>query len=234
LPEAESSEVSDTYQNSDLTLRCPGSSIDTSEDIEMKTILVLFAHPALQISRVNKAMLGDMLQISGVKVHDLYERYPDFDIDVQQEQKLMTEHDVIVFHHPFFWYSTPAILKEWQDLVLEHNWAYGSKGTALHGKYFLNIVTTGGRETAYEKNGHNRYTMRELLAPIEQTARLCGMIYLPPFVVHGTHGLSTQDINSHTQDCRRFLEAMRDDRIDLEAAGTLSRINTDLDTIILK
>ena len=199
----------------------------------MKRILVLFAHPALQISRVNSSMLDEMLQITGLTVHDLYERYPDFDIDVKYEQQLMTDHDVIVFHHPFFWYSTPAILKEWQDLVLEHDWAYGSKGTALHGKYFLNIVTTGGNEAAYQKNGYNHFTMRELLAPIEQTARLCGMIYLPPFVVHGTLGLSAQDIAVHTRDCRRFLEALRDERIDLEATSDLPRINIDLNSIIL-
>jgi len=44
---------------------------------------------------------------------------------------------MIVFHHPFYWYSSPAILKEWQDLVLEYGFAYGHEGTALRGKKSL-------------------------------------------------------------------------------------------------
>jgi glutathione-regulated potassium-efflux system ancillary protein KefG len=39
--------------------------------------------------------------------------------------------------HLLYWYSTPAILKEWQDLVLEHVFAYGHEGTKLHGKIFF-------------------------------------------------------------------------------------------------
>jgi len=40
--------------------------------------------------------------MEGVLVHDLYEAYPDFDIDVSYEQDLLREHDVIVFHHPVY------------------------------------------------------------------------------------------------------------------------------------
>jgi glutathione-regulated potassium-efflux system ancillary protein KefG len=137
-----------------------------------------------------------------------------------------------VFHHPFFWYSTPAILKEWQDLVLTHGWAYGSEGTALHGKKLLSVITTGGRESAYQADGHNRFTMRELLAPFDQTAHLCGMEYLPPFVAHGTLRMTREEITSYGADLRRLLEAIRDGRVDLERARGMDRINADLDTVI--
>jgi len=83
----------------------------------MKKILILFAYPALQKSRINKTLIKEINQIKGVTFHDLYQSYPEFDIDVEEEKKLLMEHQIIVFHHPFFWYSTPAILKEWQDLV---------------------------------------------------------------------------------------------------------------------
>ena len=197
-------------------------------------ILVLFAHPAFQKSRVNKVLTRKVRDLPGVTFHDLYEAYPEFYIDVQAEQDLLTTHDVIVFHHPFFWYSTPAILKEWQDLVLEHGWAYGSEGTALRGKIHLNVVTTGGREEAYQREGYNRFTIRELLAPIEQTARLCGMEFLPPFVAHGTHHMTREEMEAHEEDYLSLLEGIRDGRLDLEAAKALSRLNTDLGRIILE
>ena len=102
----------------------------------------------------------------------IYEHYFDFDIDIGREKKLLLGHDIIIFHHPFFWYSTPALIKQWQDLVLEHGWAYGSKGTALVGKKMMNIITTGGSSQAYTKESLNRHTIREFLIPIEQTAKL--------------------------------------------------------------
>jgi glutathione-regulated potassium-efflux system ancillary protein KefG len=196
------------------------------------TILVLFAHPAIQKSRVNRVLADAVRELPGVTFHDLYEAYPDFAIDVRREQELLVAHDVVIFHHPFFWYSTPAILKEWQDLVLEHGWAYGSKGAALRGKTMLNVITTGGREEAYRPEGHNRFTMRQLLAPLEQTARLCGMEYLSPFVAHGTHRMDQDAIEAHAKDYRTLLEALRERRLDLEAAADLSRINADLSAIL--
>jgi glutathione-regulated potassium-efflux system ancillary protein KefG len=75
---------------------------------------------------------------------------------------------VIVLHHPFYWYSAPALLKEWMDLVLELGWAYGPGGVALRGKLMLNAITTGGSAEAYRAEGKNRFTMRELLAPFDQ------------------------------------------------------------------
>ncbi len=193
---------------------------------------MLFAHPALEKSRVNRVLIEGLAEVDGVTLHDLYEAYPDFGINVEGEQRLLLEHDVIVLHHPMFWYSTPAILKEWQDLVLEHGWAYGSEGKALVGKRWLHAITTGGREVAYAADGHNRYTIRELLRPLEQTARLCGMEFLPPFGVHGTLGMRTDEIRAHAAEYRRLLVALRDGRVDIERARATSRLNADLDSII--
>lgn len=195
-------------------------------------VLILFAHPALEKSRVNRILIQGLDRLDGLTVHDLYEVYPDFDIDVAEEQRLLLDHDVIVLHHPFFWYSGPALLKQWEDLVLEHGWAYGAGGTALVGKKLMTAITTGGRASAYQRDGHNRYTIEELLRPIEQTARLCGMEYLPPFVVHGTHGMTPAETHEHSRDYRRALEALRDGRLDLRAAHRIGRLNEDLDTLV--
>lgn len=195
-------------------------------------ILILFAHPALEKSRVNRVLARRIRDLEGVTFHDLYEAYPEFDIDIKREQRLLTEHDLIVLQHPFFWYSTPALLKEWEDLVLEHGWAYGREGKALQGKRALSVITTGGREVAYRAEGHNRFTMAQLLAPIAQTFRLCGMEYLPPFVAHGTHGMDRATMERHAEDYRRTLAALRDGRLDLQKARTYARLNADLDSII--
>ncbi|UCE03168.1 MAG: NAD(P)H-dependent oxidoreductase [Candidatus Latescibacterota bacterium] len=197
-----------------------------------RKILVLFAHPALQKSRVNRALIRGLDVMDGVTFHDLYERYPRLEIDVRHEQELLLQHDIVVLQHPFYWYSTPAILKEYQDLVLEHGWAYGREGRALRGKILLNALTAGGSEEVYCAQGRNRYTVRRLLAPIEQTASLCGMRYLAPFVVHGTHALDAAEIELHRRDYHRLLEALRDDRVDLDAAARATHVNADIDAIV--
>lgn len=196
-------------------------------------ILILFAHPALEKSRVNRYLIQAVQNLDSVMIHDLYETYPDFHIDVRMEQDLLLSHDIIVFHHPFYWYSSPALLKEWQDLVLEHGFAYGHEGTALRGKKLLSAITTGGGEKAYSLEGYNRFTMRELLVPFEQTAKLCGMQYLPPFIVHGTHKLQDrQQINRHAEDYRSAILALRDNTINWESLTQYQHFNQDLNQVI--
>jgi glutathione-regulated potassium-efflux system ancillary protein KefG len=195
-------------------------------------VAVLFAHPALEKSRVNRRLAEAVRTLERVTFHDLYEAYPEFDIDLEHEQRLLDSHDVIVFQHPFYWYSTPALLKEWEDLVLEHGWAYGTDGYALRGKKALSAITTGGSEAAYAKQGDDGFTMNDLLLPIEQTFRLCHMDYLPPFVVHGTHRLDENAIVEQAKQYRRVVEALRDGKIDFDLARQHDRLNARLSEII--
>jgi glutathione-regulated potassium-efflux system ancillary protein KefG len=182
----------------------------------MPEILVVFAHPALEKSRVHRRLLRSIPDLPGLTLNDLYEHYPDYDVDIRREQLLLRAHELIVFQHPFYWYSVPPLLKQWQDLVLEHGWAYGSRGTALRGKRTLHVISTGGTAAAYQHRGYNHFTMRELLAPLEQTARLCGMEFLPPFVIHGTHRLNAADLDEAADEYRRFLVGMHDGTLRLD------------------
>lgn len=196
----------------------------------MTRILLLFAHPALEKSRVHRRLLQRLPRLPGLTLQDLYEAYPDFDVDVRREQELLLAHDLILFQHPFYWYSTPALLKQWQDLVLEHGWAYGSSGTALRGKQMASVVTTGGSASAYGREGLNRLTVRELLAPIEQTARLCGMEYLPPYLVQGTHRMTDADIDAVATRYAATLEALYDGRVDIDAWRSASSLDALVET----
>jgi len=199
----------------------------------MRRILVLFAHPSLDRSEVNRPLAAATSGVEGVTLVDLYGTYPDFQIDIDREQERLLAHDVIVFMHPLYWYSTPAILKEWQDLVLEYGFAYGAKGTALHDKLFFNALTAGGGEAAYCAEGYNHFTIRELLHPLEQTAAMCGMHYLPPFTLFGARtAVEEGRVEAHVADWVRVLEALRDERLDIEAARDLPRLNADLGAII--
>lgn len=156
----------------------------TSGEGEARVLLV-FAHPALERSRANRVLAETAEAAPGVTFHDLYETYPDYVIDVEAEQARLLAHDVIGLQFPMYWYSTPALMKEWLDLVWLHGFAYGKGGTKLRGKRLFVACTTGGPAEAYHPRGYNRFTMDEFLRPLEQTAHLCGMDWETPFVVHG-------------------------------------------------
>lgn len=174
----------------------------------MKKVLILFAHPRFEQSRIHSSLIKAVPIHPNVTFRDLYELYPDFNVDINAEQKLLTEHDVVIWQHPFYWYSAPPLLKQWMDMVLEYGWAYGSGGNALTGKWVFNVLSSGGPREVYHPTGRNRYTVGEFLRPFEQTARLCSMEWLQPFVVQGTHRLDDQGIATITSQYSLLLELL--------------------------
>ncbi len=173
-------------------------------------ILVLFAHPKISESIVQKEMLSRIQNLENVTIHDLYAAYPDFVIDVDHEQALLLQHDIIIFQHPFYWYSAPSIIKEWLDLVLEHDWAYGSKGNKLHGKFMMQAISTGGPQAYYSSTGKNRFEIGQLLAPFDQTAYLCGMGWLEPFAVFIGRRIPREDLSAQVERYRDIVVGLRD------------------------
>jgi glutathione-regulated potassium-efflux system ancillary protein KefG len=165
-----------------------------------RRVLILFAHPRYEKSRVNRALLSNLPASDDITLHDLYELYPDYNIDVEAEKELLLAHDILIWHHPFYMYGAPAILKQWLDLVLEYGWAHGAGGDFLKDKTAFNVISTGGTREAYGSDGFNRLTIREFLCPFEQTARLCKMTYLPPFAVQGTYRLTDEELARHAGD----------------------------------
>jgi glutathione-regulated potassium-efflux system ancillary protein KefG len=200
-----------------------------------RRVLVILAHPVLERSQVNRRLIEVAKALPGVSVHDLYEAYPTLRINVKHEQHLLEQNDAVIFQHPFYWYSAPALVKEWQDLVLEYGWAYGRGGDKLKGKLTLNAISTGGPQLAYQKEGYNRFTIRELLAPFDQTAHLCGMRYLAPFVLHSSLRIETDEsLAPYASEYRRLLESLRDETLDVERAMKAEKISDELDTLIRK
>lgn len=177
----------------------------------MKKILILFAHPKFEESRANSILVNAVKDLEGVTFRDLYESYPAANIDVDIEQALLKEHDVIIWHHPIYWYSCPPLMKQWIDEVLEYNWAYGSNGNELKGKTCLSVVTTGGVKETYKKTGYHGDTLRQFMKPFEQIIRICKMNYLPPFSVMGVKKLSDEDLMKEAKQYIKLIELLKQD-----------------------
>lgn len=176
----------------------------------MRKVLVLFAHPKFEHSEANQELIHAISGLENVEIRDLYELYPEFNISIQAEQERLFEAEVIIWQHPFYWYSCPPLMKQWIDIVLEFGWAYGPGGIYLKNKYILNAITSGGTAETYGPEGKNQFTLQELLRPFEQTAKLCLMNYLPVFHIGGTHRISMETLQSSATKYRDFVIQLRD------------------------
>ncbi|MBL7805602.1 MAG: NAD(P)H-dependent oxidoreductase [Saprospiraceae bacterium] len=194
----------------------------------LRKVLVLFFHPRFEDSIVNKSLVKEIQNLPGTTFHDVYERYPDFDIDIRFEQSLLLQHDIIVWHHPFYWYSCPPLMKQWIDLVLEYGWAYGKNGRQLQGKYVFNCLTAGGSQEVYREGGRNRFTVNEFLRPFEQTAYLCQMHYLPPFVVHHANLATRPECLRFATAYKELLSGLVDGSLDLTQIAPSEYLNAHL------
>jgi glutathione-regulated potassium-efflux system ancillary protein KefF len=162
-------------------------------------IVVLVAHPRMEHSRINRTLKDAALALDRpqVQVRDLYRLYPDYLIDVEAERAALAAARLVVWQFPFHWYGAPPLMKLWLDEVFGFGWAYGPGGTALRGKDLWLAVSTGGGEEAYHPSGHNRHFIDAFWPPMEQTAALAGMRFLPPLVLHAAHRTDDAVVAAH-------------------------------------
>ena len=183
----------------------------------MADVLVLVAHPDIARSRVNRALAAQarLLPSEAVEVRDLYALYPDYVIDIQAEQAALAQARTIVWVHPVQWYAMPALMKLWLDDVLAFRWAYGPGGRALAGKCLWLVVSTGGAETSYERQGEHGHAFDRFLPAYSQTAEMVGMRFLDPLVFHGAHRAQAHEVHAHAHAfAERLLALAREARAD--------------------
>lgn len=168
----------------------------------MKTI-VLVCHPNMGQSKLNSVLAKSAEEVAEVRY--LYELYPDGNIDVAAEQAVLESADRIVIQFPMYWYSSPALFKEWQDQVLAYGWAHGEGGTALHGKELLIAVTTGAKGSDYQVAGRFGYLVTDMLRPLQATSNLIGTRFIKPFVVTGALTITEQEIIAQGEAYRAYL-----------------------------
>lgn len=174
----------------------------------MKKVLIVYAHPSPHKSRYNRSLVNSARLLPNVVIHDLYESYPSLHIDEEYEQKALRDCDVLVFVFPMFWYSVPAILKEWQDCVLRRGFAYGDDGTALAGKTFMIATSTGGSQQMYRQEDKHGAEIANYLLPVEMSARFCGMRVAPHFVTHEARQLKIERIRERTTEFCQLLDTL--------------------------
>lgn len=148
----------------------------------MKTLIIL-SHPTVEESSSQQFLIHSLPDDENITLHMLEQTYPDGKIDVAKEQKLLQDHDRILFQFPFYWYSSPPLLKKWQDEVLTDHFAFGYRGNKLHGKELGLVLVIGLPEKEYQTGGHEGFSISELTKPYQAMAKKTGMTYLKPLTI---------------------------------------------------
>lgn len=162
----------------------------------MKT-LVNVIHPNLESSSiVNKRWVEELRKHpEKFEVRNLYEIYPDGNINIAEEQKLIEAYNKIVFQFPIYWLSSPPLFKKWMDDVLSYGWAYGaSSNYKLEGKKIALALTTSADEPTYSDKGAFKYTLKEFTRPIEITFSWIKADYKPFFAFFGAPHIAEEAI----------------------------------------
>lgn len=150
----------------------------------MKTLIIV-SHPEIDESSSQQFLIQSIINpsIENVTIHLLEKTYPDGKIDIKREQQLISEHERIIFQFPFYWYSSPPLLKKWQDEVLTEHFAFGYRGNRLEGKELGLVLSIGVAEKDYQSGGQEGYSISELTKPYQAMAKKTKMTYLKPFAI---------------------------------------------------
>ncbi|WP_431085794.1 NAD(P)H-dependent oxidoreductase [Paenibacillus sp. 8b26] len=152
----------------------------------MKTLIIV-SHPNIEKSVINKRWVEELKKYpEKYTVHELYNIYPDGNIDVEKEQQLIESHRNLVLQFPVYWFNCPPLLKKWLDDVFAYGWAYGSNGgDKLKNRKVGLAVSAGIKKEDYSEEGRYRYTLEHLLSPFETTLLYCNADYRSFFAFYG-------------------------------------------------
>lgn len=170
--------------------------------------LILSFHPDLSESRANRLMLEEMKDVQGVTVVDLYGVYPSDQVDTALEVQRLLSAKRLVLQFPVQWYSTPALLKTWQDIVLTQMYyiTYETQGRRLEGMPIMIVATAGNTPEAYSKTGSNLFSLEELLQPLRAMAHRCQWVWSDPFLVYRANQLSGAELEVIASQYRAHVE----------------------------
>lgn len=176
----------------------------------MANTLILLFHPAYERSRANRALSEAAACRPGVTIVDMQALYPDGVIDTDAEVARLIAADRIVLQFPVQWYSTPPLLKGWQDAVLTRMFylAYESEGRLIEGRPLMIAASAGNVPEAYTPAGQNRFPLRELLRPLEATAYRCGLAWQEPFLIYAAHKADAEALQVAGEHYARRLAGM--------------------------
>lgn len=171
----------------------------------MKKTLVVFAHPYLEHSNSNAELINFYVRHQHFTLRDLYEEYPNFHIAAFRERKRIKDYERFIFQFPLIWFGMPPLLKLWIDEVFDRNWLKEDHHNPLKGKEVYILVTTGGKERSFHKQGTYKFTVEELISGLIVSLKVFKADIKNIKIVYEANKLSKKEIILHKQEFSELL-----------------------------
>ncbi|WP_429970415.1 NAD(P)H-dependent oxidoreductase [Fructilactobacillus sp. Tb1] len=169
----------------------------------MKT-LVIVSHPEYHDSGTQGFLKRATEGLENVTWHYLSESEQ---LDITAEQKLLMQHDRIIFQFPMYWYSAPATLKKWEDDVLTRAFTFKNEKGMLAGKEFGIVTTLGYPEKDFQAGATEGFSISEILVPYRALAHRAGMKFMSPLVISQFEYMTPAEQTKLLIDYQQYLSA---------------------------
>ncbi|MBL4592588.1 MAG: NAD(P)H-dependent oxidoreductase [Flavobacteriales bacterium] len=175
----------------------------------MSKTLMILTHPKIDESIGNRIISNVIAKQENTEVRHLDKLYPDFKINIKAEQEALLKADTIIIQYPIFWYSTPAILKQWIDQVIQFGFAFGDDNYNLEGKKLIASFTIGSPVKDYPQE-----IIDKIIFHLQGLAEYCKMEYVGEIFCNDINGYSDgakenaiKAANNHAQKLLKLINS---------------------------
>jgi putative NADPH-quinone reductase len=150
-----------------------------------KRVLVIFCHPNYAVSIFNRRLWEALKQanLTNVTLRNLSDLELPFNAKIEQE--IWEAHEKVVLQFPMNWFSTPWLLKQYIDTVVNPGWFYGDE-YRMQGKELGIAVTTYEAAESFKESGLVGCTIDQNFVHLKNLAQYGRMEWITPcFTVHG-------------------------------------------------
>ncbi|MCH5462421.1 NAD(P)H-dependent oxidoreductase [Lactobacillus sp. LC28-10] len=188
--------------------------------------LVVVGHPQIEDSSTQQ-FLKEAANLPDVIWHPV----TSFAVNVAAEQALIKQADRLVLQFPLYWYSAPAILKNWLDQVLTRHFVYPAAMGGLVGKELGIAVSLGSPAKNFAAGAGEDFSISQIMIPFQALANKTQMTFLPTFIID-QFGYQSDDTKANLLiDYQRYLTQERLGHFDDKTNWLIGQL-TDLITTV--
>lgn len=156
-------------------------------------ILVINGHEKYPYNegRLNQTLFEEIIKNLSSKSYEIKTTIVKDGYDVEEEKQKFLWADVIIYQMPVYWFSMPAILKKYVELVYEHgvfyhgSEDYGRGGMFLNKCYMLSL-TFNAPSYAFDNIDEffNGKSVDDVMIAIHKLHEYCAMKAIPTYSCH--------------------------------------------------
>lgn len=124
----------------------------------------------------------------------------------QKNKELILQADRIILFFPVYWYSTPAIVKAWIDLITRYAWNYknGECAQPLHHITKVLSISSSIAKHPWYKFLYEHPVQKQ----ITDTFKFMGIKTIKPYMIYDVYAMTPKIYASHVETIKKLVEQL--------------------------